>query len=138
MFQKINKKTLARLKSIEGFLLDMDGTLVLGDLVNHGLNPLPGAIDFLKHLSRRKIPFVVLTNGTVRTARDYAPVLSKAGLPVAEHNVMTPSSVAADYFRRRRYRRIMVLGCEGVWRPLVDAGLDIVLSNEPDPGPRCR
>lgn len=135
MFKNINNKTLNRLRNIEGFLFDMDGTLVLGDKVNHGLNPLPGAIEFLQHLSKKDIPFVILTNGTVRTAKDYAPVLRKAGLPVTEHNMMTPSSVAADYFKRRKYKRIMVLGCNGVWQPLVDAGLEIVLSTEPDPGP---
>ena len=115
-------------------MFDMDGTLVLGDKVNHGLNPLPGAIAFLKHLEKKNIPFVVLTNGTPRTPEEYARVLSKAGLPVTEHSMMTPSSVAAEYFSRR-YRRIMVLGCEGVWRPLVEAGLEVVLSTEPDPGP---
>jgi NagD protein len=29
----------------------------------------------------------------------------------------------------------MVLGCPGVWQPLADLGLDIVLSNIDDPGP---
>jgi hypothetical protein len=28
----------------------------------------------------------------------------------------------------------MVLDCEGVWRPLVDAGLEVALSTAPDPG----
>ena len=130
----MKKEILNRLRNIEGFMFDMDGTLVLGDKVNHGLNPLPGAIAFLKHLEKKKIPFVVLTNGTPRTPRDYAKVLSKAGLPIKERSMMTPSTVAAEYFSRR-YRRIMVLGCEGVWRPLVEAGLEVVLSTEPDPGP---
>ena len=131
----MNKKILNRLRNIEGFLFDMDGTLVLGDKVNHGLNPLPGAIEFLTLLSKRNIPYVVLTNGTVRSAKDYAPVLSKVGLPIDEAAMMTPSSVAADYFTRRQYKRIMVLGCDGVWQPLIDAGLEVVLSTEPDPGP---
>jgi HAD superfamily hydrolase (TIGR01450 family) len=131
----MKKQILKRLRNIEGFMFDMDGTLVLGDRANHEFRPLPGAVEFLTHLTQINIPFVVLTNGTVRTARDYAPVLSKAGLPLKEHNMMTPSSVAADYFTRRRYRRIMVLGCEGVWRPLADAGLEVVLSTAADPGP---
>ena len=78
---------------------------------------------------------MVLTNGPVRSAKDYAPVLSKVGLPIDEAAMMTPSSVAADYFTRRQYKRIMVLGCDGVWQPLIDAGLEVVLSTEPDPGP---
>ena len=130
----MNKQLLNRLRNIEGFLFDMDGTLVLGDQRNHGLNPLPGAIEFLTLLSKRNIPFVVLTNGTVRSAKDYAPVLSRVGLPINESSMMTPSSVAAEYFSRKGYKRIMVLGCDGVWQPLVDAGLKVVLSTEPEPG----
>ena len=131
----MNKTILKRLRNSEGFMFDMDGTLVLGDKRNHGLNPLPGAIEFLNLLTRRHIPFVVLTNGTVRSPKDYAPVLNKIGLPVDERSMLTPSSVAAEYFVRRQYKRIMVLGCEGVWQPLVDAGLEVVLSSAPEPGP---
>ena len=36
---------LARLRAVRGFLFDMDGTLVLGDRRNHGLRPLPGALE---------------------------------------------------------------------------------------------
>src|SRR3970040_1665544 len=115
----MKKEILNRLRNIQGFMFDMDGTLVLGDKVNHGLNPLPGAIEFLTLLSKRNIPYVVLTNGTVRSAKDYAPVLSKIGSPINEASMMTPSSVAADYFPRRQYKRIMVLGCDGVWQPLI-------------------
>jgi len=39
---------------------------------------------------------------------------------------MTPSSVAADYLSRRKFRRVMVLGGEGVSQPLAEAGLEIV------------
>ena len=33
---------LERLRGSRAFVFDMDGTLVLGDKTNHGLNPLPG------------------------------------------------------------------------------------------------
>ena len=33
----MNKTILNRLRNIEGFLFDMDGTLVLGDKANHYL-----------------------------------------------------------------------------------------------------
>jgi NagD protein len=39
---------------------------------------------------------------------------------------MTPATVAANYFAGRRMQRILVLGVEGVWRPIADAGLDVV------------
>ena len=115
-----------RLARVKGFIIDMDGTLVLGDSRNAGLRALPGAVDFLAYLTAQNIPFVSLTNGTVRPPRAYVPKMRDVGLIVEEKSVMTPSSVAADYLARRKFRRVMVLGGEGVSAPLAEAGLEIV------------
>lgn len=123
---------LNRLHALKGFVFDMDGTLILGDKKNNDMRPLPGAIDFLRLLDERGLPWVVMTNGTARSPRDYIAVLSGAGLPLREGRMMTPSSVAADYFRERGYRRVMVLGCPGVWEPLRDLDIEVVLSNQYD------
>jgi len=105
----------------------MDGTLVLGDKRNRGMKPLPGAVEFIKYLNETGVPYVLLTNGTARPAEAYEPMLRAAGLPLRDGITMTPSTVAAEYFRRRGCRRILVLGCEGVWRPLQAAGIEVVL-----------
>jgi 4-nitrophenyl phosphatase len=123
---------LKRLHAVKGFVFDMDGTLILGDKKNNNMNPLPGAIEFLHLLTARNIPWVVMTNGTARPPRAYVDVLGGAGLPMQRNNMMTPSSVAAQYFHERGYRRVMVLGCPGVWEPLADLGIDVVLSNQWD------
>lgn len=133
--QDIDPSIIDRLRNTKGFVFDMDGTLILGDKKNNNMNPLPGAIDFLSLLSERKIPWVVMTNGTVRSPGDYIEVLSGAGLPMQPGRMMTPSSVAADYFVQQGHKRIMVLGCPGVWQPLVEQGLEVVLSSEPDGKP---
>jgi 4-nitrophenyl phosphatase len=125
-------KTRSRLRHVEGFVLDMDGTLVLGDRRNRGLRPLPGAATFIRHLNRKDIPYVLLTNGTARTEHDYLPMLRAIGLPIRDATTMTPASVAAEYFVRRRVRRVLVLGCEGVWKPLADAGIEVRLPSARD------
>ncbi len=122
-----NAAALARLRGARGFVFDIDGTLVLGDKNNEGLVPLPGTIELLSYLRDADIPFVAFTNGTLRTPRATAGMLRDAGLPVADGAALTPSYVAADYLSRRKFERILVLGCEGVWRPLTEAGLDVVL-----------
>ena len=126
----MNKTILKRLRNIQGFMFDMDGTLVLGDKKNTGLKPLPGAIAFIKYLNKKDIPYVLLTNGTVRPDKDYMPKLRDIGFPLRDNVTMTPSTVAAEYFMRKKYRRVLVLGCEGVWRSLVDAGIEVVLPGE--------
>lgn len=117
---------IKRLREARAFLFDMDGTLVLGDKTNHGLNPLPGALEITALLSERRVPFVLFTNGTARTPQQYVGMLREVGFPLHDNAVMTPASSAADHFRRRGYRRILTLGGEGLEKPLREAGMDIV------------
>jgi NagD protein len=116
-----------RLARAQGFVLDLDGTLALGDRKGHGLKALPNAINVLARFNRAGIPFVVFTNGTLRTPAETVGALRGAGFDVGDEQVMTPSSVAAVYFSERELAPVLVLGCEGVWRPLADAGVEVVL-----------
>jgi HAD superfamily hydrolase (TIGR01450 family) len=117
---------MARLRAARGFVFDMDGTLALGDRVNHGLTPLPGAIEMLQWLQERELPYVVFTNGTNRTPQQFAKVLRDAGLDVPDARMMTPASSAVVIFRRRGYKRVMVLGGEGLTEPLRAARVEVV------------
>jgi len=117
---------LERLGNARGFIFDMDGTLVLGDRVNHGLRPLPGAVEMLDWVRGRGLPYVVFTNGTNRAPAHFASVLRDAGLDVPDELMMTPASSAVVMFTRRRYRRVMVLGGEGLAGPLRDAGIEVL------------
>ncbi|TAK50952.1 MAG: haloacid dehalogenase [Gammaproteobacteria bacterium] len=123
-----------RVHGARAVVFDMDGTLVLGDSSNAGHRPLPGAVELLALLRRRGIPFRIFTNGTAKVPAVYAGILRHAGLDVHDEEMMTPSSVAADWFRRRRIRRIRVLGLDGVQGPLREAGLEIVGPAEPAAG----
>ncbi|HEX6453938.1 MAG TPA: HAD hydrolase-like protein [Trebonia sp.] len=116
-----------RLAAARGWIFDMDGTLVLGDRVNHGLRPLPGAAAMLAWLRSRGLPYVVFTNGTNRAPGHFARVLREdAGLNVPDACMMTPASSAAVMFARRGYTRVMVLGGPGLTGPLREAGIETV------------
>jgi HAD superfamily hydrolase (TIGR01450 family) len=115
-----------RLRNTRGFIFDMDGTLALGDRVNHGLTALPGAIEMIDWVRERDLPYVVFTNGTNRTPAHFAKVLREAGLDVPDHQMMTPASSAVEMFTRWGYRRIMVLGTDGLTEPLREAGIEVV------------
>ena len=115
-----------RLRSARGFVFDLDGTLVLTDPANSSYAPLPGALPLTRWLTSRGVPFVLLTNGTAKTPQAYRRALADAGFGVAEGSVLTPAISAAELFARRGYRRVMVLGTEGVAAPLRSAGLEVV------------
>ena len=115
-----------RLRDARGFIFDMDGTLVLGDRVNHGLRPLPGAVAMLEWVRDRGLPYVVFTNGTNRAPAHFARVLREAGLAVPDDRMMTPASSAVVMFTKRGYKRVMVLGGDGMAVPLREAGIEVV------------
>lgn len=126
----VSADVLARLHGTRGFVFDLDGTLVLGDKSNAGLRPLPGAIEFTRELTRRGLPFVIFTNGTVRTPEQYAEKLRALGFPVEERMMLTPASVAAEYLVRRKLRRVLVFGGQGITAPLQAAGLTTLLPSD--------
>jgi NagD protein len=117
---------LRRLRDARGFIFDMDGTLALGDRANHGLTPLPGAVEMLTWVRERGLPYLVFTNGTNRSPAHFAQVLRGSGLDVPDDQMMTPASSAVVMFTRRGYKRVMVLGGDGLAGPLRAAGIEVV------------
>lgn len=115
---------------VEGFMFDLDGTLILTDRSLSGYRLLPGAVEILRELETRGIPFVVLTNGSAYPPAVQAPKLRALGLPVSDDALLTPSTVAADLMPRHGVKRALVLGTPGVGQPLAEAGIEIVFPGQ--------
>jgi len=118
----------ASLADVRGYVFDIDGTLALADKRLSGYQPLPGACELLALLRNRGLPYVAFTNGSTKTPQQLSEALTQIGIDLEERHTLTPVSVAVDLFQRRRYKRLLVLGGEGVWKPLVEAGFDVVRS----------
>ncbi|MDR3455415.1 MAG: HAD hydrolase-like protein [Rhodoferax sp.] len=118
------------LAGVRGYIFDIDGTLALADKRLSGYQALPGASELLALLRQRGLPYVGFTNGSTKTPLQLSQALMQIGIQLDERHTMTPVSVAIDLFQRRRYKRLLVLGGEGVWKPLVEAGFDVVRSPE--------
>jgi 4-nitrophenyl phosphatase len=121
-----------RLRAVRGFVFDLDGTLVLGDRRNQGLTPLPGALEIIRWVAGRGLPFVTYTNGTTRSPRSYGNTLRGAGFDLPDEAVLTPASSAVEVFLRRGYRRVLAVGGGGLTEPLREAGIEVTV---PDDGP---
>jgi 4-nitrophenyl phosphatase len=109
---------------VRGYLFDLDGTLVLGDRSGRSYDVLPGAIDTLRRLRERGVPWVVLTNGSAHPPAVQAARLRATGLPIDAAQMLTPSSVTADLFVRRGVKRVLVLGSPGVAHALREAAIE--------------
>ena len=121
-----DRDPLARLRDVRGFVFDMDGTLVLGDRHNHGLRPLPGAVEITNWTAGRGLPFVVFTNGTTRTPARLAESMREIGFDLPDEAMMTPASSAVQVLQRQGHRRVMVLGGSGLTEPLREGGFEVV------------
>lgn len=119
------------LPPIKGFMFDLDGTLLLSNRSLGGYEVLPGAVEVLSELKERAIPFVVLTNGSAYPPAEQAARLRGIGLPVADDQMFTPSSVAAELMSRGGIGRALVLGNRGVGHALSEAGIETVFTGEP-------
>ena len=119
-----------RLGPVEGFMFDLDGTLLLSDRSLGGYRLLPGAVEILCELQTRGIPFVVLTNGTAYPVSEQAPKLRALGLPISDEALLTPNTVTADLMPKRGVKRALVLGVPGVGHALAAAGIETVFPGQ--------
>lgn len=112
-------------------MFDLDGTLVLGDRSGKSYDVLPGAIEVLSHLRDKRVPYVVLTNGSAHPPALQAARLRGVGLPVEDAQMLTPSSVTAEVLVKRGVRRVLLLGSPGVGHVLAERGISIQFAGEP-------
>ncbi len=97
----------------DGYALDLDGTVYLGDAL------LPGAAEAVARIRRGGSRLVFLTNNPLRPAASYAEQLSALGIPAAEADVVTPLAVLTGYLTRQHPGAAVLTVAE----PLVDQTL---------------
>ncbi len=81
------------LDDIQIFVLDMDGTIYLGDSL------LPGVKEFLAFIERRGIPYLFLTNNSSKHRGLYAEKLAGLGLIIPEELIVTSGEATAIYIK---------------------------------------
>jgi len=86
-------KTSKDLAEIQCFLMDMDGTIYLGDHL------LPGARVWLDFLDACGISYYFLTNNSSRSRVEYADKLTRLGLDVTEGKIFTSGEATARYLK---------------------------------------
>lgn len=87
--------TVTWLASIGAFLLDMDGTTVLGDRL------LPGVMELIDFFHDQRIRYLFLTNNSSRDRATYCERLRSHGLDVSERHILTSGDATAVYLNAR-------------------------------------
>ncbi|WP_044957378.1 HAD-IIA family hydrolase [Butyrivibrio sp. LC3010] len=107
-----------KLQNCELFLLDMDGTLYLGD------NVFPCALEFINFLEENGKRYIYLTNNSSRAGTDYVDRLRGLGFPCDTEHVYTSGMATAEYLNQYyKDRYIYVVGTRTFYNEIKSAGL---------------
>lgn len=122
-----------RLAETEGIVFDVDGCLVLSDKPGgHGGRALPGAIEAFAQVRATGRSVVAFTNASSQAPKDIAAGLTQLGFPLGEHDVLTPSVIAAEVaVDRFGSSPVLAFGGPGL-HDVLEAG-GVVLADEGHP-----
>jgi HAD superfamily hydrolase (TIGR01450 family) len=103
-----------------GYVVDLDGTVYLGD------QALPGAVDALARIRSAGSRVVFLTNNPLRSAGSYAERLRGLGVQAEEREVVTPLAVLTSYLRQHHAgAAVLTVSEPPVDEALVSAGFSV-------------
>lgn len=91
------------LRGIKGLLVDLDGTLYVGD------EPLPGVREALEKLRAAGVPMRFLTNTTTKPRAAIVAKLDAMGLEIGADEIFTAPRAAAEVLRARGILRAYFL-----------------------------
>lgn len=120
-------ETLSKLAGIHLFLLDMDGTVYLGDKL------LPGAVEFIELLAAYGISYLFLTNNSSKHRDQYAEKLAHLGLTVSPDKIFTSGEATATYLHRAKAgAKIYLVGTPALEEEFKSHGFELVKTETPD------
>ena len=109
------------------FLLDMDGTIYIGDRL------FDGVPEFLRHVRGIGGRYLFLTNNSSRGVEGYMEKLSRMGIPTAPEDYLTSVDAAIDHLRRfHAGKKCYVFGTRAFYGQLQTAGIPVTDRSEDD------
>ncbi len=106
--------------SIRGLIFDLDGTIYLGE------RALPGAVETIAAVRRRRLPCVFISNKPLEPASAYAAKLTRLGMSTRAEDVITASRVLSAHLARvSPGARVFVIGEPPLVQEMEEAGLQL-------------
>lgn len=108
------------MKHYEGYLIDLDGTMY------RGKEKIEEAVEFVKELAARDIPYLFVTNNSSKTCAQVAEHLLEMGIPATEKHVFTTSIATAKFIAEETQNAsVYMIGEEGLKDALEKQGFTI-------------
>ena len=110
-----------KLKDIKLFVLDMDGTIYLGDKI------LPGAIEFVTTARKMGKKVIFFTNNASKNPNNYVDKLQRMGFGGKREEVVTAGDVTIEFLKKNHPNQpVYLVGTPALEQSFTEAG--IVLS----------
>lgn len=98
------------LHDVAGFLADQDGVWFVDN------EPVPGAREALSRIRQRGLPLRIISNTTTRTQDELAAKMTRMGMPIEPHEVISPPRVAAQMLRARKVKSARLVVADAIRR----------------------
>ncbi|MBU3114266.1 HAD-IIA family hydrolase [Clostridium lacusfryxellense] len=109
------------LKKVKCFILDLDGTVYLGDKI------LEGSIEFLQKLEKNNIPFKFFTNNSSKNAEVYIKRIKKMGYNLSDDKMLISNYVIINYIKENMpNKKVFVLGTQYLINDFKAANINVV------------
>lgn len=106
-----------RIKSKEGFIIDMDG------VIYHGNKILPGVNDFLNWMENNGKKYLFLTNASQKTPKELHEKLKRLGINVTEEHFYTSALATASFLASQKPNgSAFIIGDAGLIHAMYSAG----------------
>jgi len=124
MLNKYIDKEKVLLKKIKCFILDLDGTVYLGNKI------LDGSIEFLNILEKSNIDFKFFTNNSSKNAKVYIDKITNMGYNVKNNMMMISNEVIIDHIKKElSNKKVFILGNEYLRNDFINSNIDVVEEN---------
>lgn len=118
--RKNNRQSIIITMGGKTLLIDLEGTLLLGE------NAIHGAAEFVsKHQSLGNEVFV-LSNTSKWSSKYITDLLEKSGIKIPTSNIITGAKLTISELKKQNIRSVCVLGNESFINELKDSGLDVI------------
>ena len=108
------------LKSIQLYMLDMDGTIYNEDTL------IPGASEFFDLLNEQGKDYVFMTNNSSKGKASYVEKLNRLCIKATERNICSPVNASVMYLNEHKPgAKLYLIGTESLKHELLEEGFEI-------------
>ncbi|MBQ1316280.1 MAG: HAD-IIA family hydrolase [Lachnospiraceae bacterium] len=126
VFHKITPEENERLAKKKLWILDMDGTVYLGNRL------FPETVPFLARIKERGASYIFYTNNASRSKETYVKRLTDMGIPAGPENIMTSAETILGFLTHERPgQKVYLVGTEDLMREFRKAGVPLYNDDKP-------